>query len=71
MTDYRAREGGMDWRTFRQAQPEHGQRCRAVIAGVEHSVVLSRLGDELVWMWPRGGAMNAFPSDEWRPEDDR
>ena len=70
MTDYRAREGGMDWRTLNNTQPPDGQPVEVIVR-------MTFDWRTATWHFERETGLRqavgfaALPSDTWRPEDDR
>ena len=60
----------LTWRSYQDAEPEHGDYCCVRMAGIEVLAHYQR-GAYGTWVLAGGRKFRAVPSDEWRPEDDR
>ena len=58
------------WRSYQDAEPEHGDYCRVRLAGRQFAAHYQR-GVYGTWVLGDHRRLRAVPSDEWRPEDDR
>ena len=58
------------WRTYREAQPEHGDYCSVRMVGMQVTAHYQR-GAYGSWLLGDHRRFRAVPSDKWRPEDER
>ena len=60
----------LTWRSYQDAEPEHGDYCCVRMAGIQVTAHY-QCGAYGTWVLAGGRKFRAVPSDTWRPEDDR
>ena len=60
----------LTWRSYADAQPEHGEHVIVLIGDAQHDAVY-QAGAFGSWALADHRRFRAVPSDEWRHEDER